>query len=140
MAYLRQYQMAGDPFLGGLFKGIGRVAGFIGKATGILPGGGVSKSAVKEAVEAGLGRVLKSPAARAGAIGAGVGAVAGAIGGRVSRAEREAMGMPRRYRRMNPGNVRALRRSMRRVNSFAKLARQTISFTHRVKMKKRGRK
>lgn len=42
-----------------------------------------------------------------------------------------------RYRRMNPLNPRALRRSMRRVQSFAKFARKTISFTQRVKMKKR---
>jgi hypothetical protein len=46
----------------------------------------------------------------------------------------------RRYRRMNPGNVRALRRSMRRVQAFAKLARHTIAFTHHVKMKKHRRK
>lgn len=44
------------------------------------------------------------------------------------------------YRRMNVGNVRALRRSMRRVQAFAKLARRTIQFTQRVKMKKRGRR
>jgi len=39
-------------------------------------------------------------------------------------------------RRMNPGNVRALRRGFRRVHSFARLARSVISFTHRVRMKK----
>lgn len=47
--------------------------------------------------------------------------------------------MPEYRRRMNVGNVRALRRAMRRVQSFAKLAHKTISFTHRVKMKKRKR-
>lgn len=46
----------------------------------------------------------------------------------------------RRYRRMNMLNPRALRRSMRRVQGFAKFARKTISFTQRVKMKKRGRR
>lgn len=46
----------------------------------------------------------------------------------------------RAYRRMNPGNVRALRRSMRRVQAFAKLAKKTISFTHHVRMKKHRRK
>lgn len=46
----------------------------------------------------------------------------------------------RSYRRMNPGNVRALRRSMRRVQAFAKLAKKTISFTHHVRMKKHRRK
>ena len=42
-----------------------------------------------------------------------------------------------RNRRMNVANPRALRRSMRRVQGFEKLARRTISFTRRVKMKKR---
>jgi len=44
------------------------------------------------------------------------------------------------YRRMNVGNVRALRRSMRRVQGFAKLAKRVITFTHHVKMKKHRRK
>lgn len=42
-----------------------------------------------------------------------------------------------RNRRMNVANPRALRRGMRRVQGFEKLARRTISFTRRVKMKKR---
>jgi len=42
-----------------------------------------------------------------------------------------------RNRRMNVGNARALRRGMRRVQGFEKLARRTIQFTRRVKMKKR---
>jgi len=42
-----------------------------------------------------------------------------------------------RNRRMNVANPRALRRSMRRVQGFEKLARRTISFTRRVRMKKR---
>ena len=41
-----------------------------------------------------------------------------------------------RNRRMNVANPRALRRSMRRLQGFEKLARRTISFTRRVKMKK----
>jgi len=44
-----------------------------------------------------------------------------------------------RNRRMNIANPRALRRGMRRVQGFEKLARKTISFTRRVKMKKRSR-
>jgi len=43
----------------------------------------------------------------------------------------------RKRRRMNVLNPRALRRGMRRVQGFAKFARKTISFTQRVKMKKR---
>ena len=42
-----------------------------------------------------------------------------------------------RNRRMNIANPRALRRAMRRVQGFEKLARRTITFTRRVKMKKR---
>jgi len=40
-----------------------------------------------------------------------------------------------RNRRMNVANARALRRSMRRVKGFEKLARKTISFTKRVRIK-----
>ena len=40
-----------------------------------------------------------------------------------------------RNRRMNVANPRALRRSMRRVKGFEKLARKTISFTKRVRIK-----
>lgn len=46
----------------------------------------------------------------------------------------------RRRRRMNPLNPRALRRSMRRVQSFARFAQRTISFTKRVRMKRRRRR
>ncbi len=42
-----------------------------------------------------------------------------------------------RNRRMNIANPRALRRAMRRVQGFEKLARRTITFTRRVKMKSR---
>lgn len=46
----------------------------------------------------------------------------------------------RTYRRTNPGNVKALRRAMRRVQAFAHLAQKTIAFTKRVKMKHHRRK
>lgn len=45
-----------------------------------------------------------------------------------------------RGRRMNACNLKALRRSMRRVQSFARIAARTIRFTKRVKMKRRGRR
>jgi len=41
-----------------------------------------------------------------------------------------------RNRRMNIANPRALRKAMRRVSGFEKLAKRTISFTRRVKIKK----
>ena len=40
-----------------------------------------------------------------------------------------------RNRRMNIANPRALRRAMRRVQGFEKLAKRTVRFTRRVKMK-----
>jgi len=42
-----------------------------------------------------------------------------------------------RNRRMNVANPRALRKAMRRVQGFEKLAKRTIQFTRRVRMKKR---
>ncbi len=42
-----------------------------------------------------------------------------------------------RNRRMNVGNAKALRRGMRRVQGFEKLARRTITFTRRTRLKKR---
>lgn len=41
-----------------------------------------------------------------------------------------------RNRRMNIANPRALRKAMRRVQGFEKLAKRTISFSRRVKMKR----
>jgi len=41
-----------------------------------------------------------------------------------------------RNRRMNVANPRALRKAMRRVQGFEKLAKRTISFTRRVRIKK----
>jgi len=52
--------------------------------------------------------------------------------------EKSGKGYCVRNRRMNIANPRALRRGMRRVQGFEKLARRTISFTRRVKMKTKG--
>jgi len=41
-----------------------------------------------------------------------------------------------RNRRMNVANPRALRKAMRRVQGFEKLAKRTIQFTRRVRIKK----
>lgn len=51
----------------------------------------------------------------------------------------KANGQPWKVPSMNPLNPRALRRSMKRVQRFAKFASRTISFTKRVRMKKRRR-
>lgn len=95
------------------------------------------------AAKGGLGRGLATLGKGLGLgalFGLGEEAVEGAISGAGSAATaiKEALGGGgRSYRRMNVLNPRALRRSMRRVQGFAKFARKTISFTQRVKMKKR---
>ena len=50
------------------------------------------------------------------------------------------LGPSRRRPRMNVTNVHALRRSMRRVIGFAKVARKVMTFTAHHKMKTRRRK
>lgn len=47
---------------------------------------------------------------------------------------------PYRRPRMNPTNIRALRRSMRRVTSFARIARGVMQFTKTHKMKGRRKR
>lgn len=74
------------------------------------------------------------------ALGAGIGAYAGSrpMGGVCPSGyhpAKDGSGRCVRNRRMNVANARALRRSMRRVKGFEKLARKTISFTRRVRIK-----
>ena len=82
-------------------------------------------------------QVPKGSARRAAAAGA-AGAIGGGLlfGGGARREPGERGG----YRRMDVGNVKALRRSIRRVEGFSKLARKTISFTKTVHLKKRGKR
>lgn len=94
------YRAAGDPFLGSLIKGVGKIAG------AVLPG----------------------------PVGAAVRTVSGIFGGGARAPTTAALPvipstpMPTRYgvggvrrrRRMNYGNQRALRRSLRRVTGYAR--------------------
>jgi hypothetical protein len=52
----------------------------------------------------------------------------------------EAGGRKKKYRHMNVANVKALRRSARRLEGFEKLARKTLTLTQRVHVKKRRRR
>ena len=101
----------GDPFLGGLIKGIGKVAG------GFLTGGPLG------AIGAGVGLIRGAPKAppiiaqaRPG-LGFGGFPAGRAIGRGVSQAA--AMGLPRR-KRMNYSNQKALRRALRRATGYAR--------------------
>lgn len=165
MPYRSTYGMYGDPgFFGGLLKGIGKVAKVAGKIGKAVPGIGTAISAIE--LGSGLGKALAGgplkriglpPGAIIGSGSTGIvapgsfgpgprlpqipGTMPGgsptAYGGGSGGRSRSGANGYRRYRRMNVGNVRALRRSMRRVEGFAKLARQTITFTKQVRMKKR---
>lgn len=70
--------------------------------------------------------------------GAGFGAPGAPYGGapRGFHLAKDGSGRYVRNRRMNIANPRALRRAMRRVQGFEKLAKRTISFTRRTRMKK----
>lgn len=59
------------------------------------------------------------------------------IGLRARNRIRASQGLPPLHPRMNVANVHALRRSMRRVQGFAHLAKSTIAFTHATHLKKK---
>lgn len=131
MAFLRAYSagsqgpgrgtMRGDPFIGGLVRmGLPIARKLAGKALGKLTGGrligaGGAKAAAKKIL---IG---------AGSAGGGIAAIRqlkdipgpfqNPFGGRGGASGR-------RYRRMNAGNAKALRRAFRRIDAFTKLAQK----------------
>ncbi len=118
----------GDPFLGGILGGIVKtVGGAVVRGAGALirgksvrkavfAGGQRALPAVVGATGAAAGRIPRIVRGAAGAVAAGAAFEAGSrlVGG----------GEGRRYRRTNPANVQALRRALRRVEGFRKLAAQ----------------
>ncbi len=149
MGDYKTYGYAGDPgFLSSLWKGIKTVGKMLftpalptpglpppvympqaPAPSGFMPGVGARGPAMAgfrlPATGAG-GRMITGPGA--------VAAVDGTcpVGYHLDKATRSRCV---RNRRMNIANPRALRRSMRRVQGFEKLAKRTIRFTRRVKMK-----
>jgi len=152
MGDYKTYGYAGDPgFLSGLWKIAKKVVrpvlgGLIGG-----PIGAVIAGAAGGAVARGTPPALPSPPA--GTIGGaisfpggttvsgavvpyGAGGVAGACPSGYHMAK-DGSGRWVRNRRMNVANPRALRKAMRRVQGFEKMAKRTIQFTRRVKLKTR---
>jgi len=145
---------AGDP---GLFSFLGKIIKPIVKFVKplIFPAAVAAGTAVVAAPAAPVPAAPPVPGAGAfpgagygipAAVGAGIGgAIAGYQGQAVAGGVCPAGYHPRkdkrlpfkcvRNRRMNIANPRALRRGMRRVKGFEKLARRTISFTKRVRIK-----
>jgi len=111
------------------------IPGTIGGALTMPGGTSFGLSFAPGAITPGQGRLPPFTATGAGVL------PAGGRGGQLMPSgyhfAKDGSGRIVRNRRMNVANPRALRRSMRRVQGFEKLARRTISFTRRVKMKKR---
>lgn len=150
MGDYKTYGYAGDPgFLSSLWKVVKKVArpiigGIVGGPVGAVLAGGAG------AVAAGAGRppALPPPGTIGGAVSFPGGVtVSGALVPGLPAAV-AAGGQPAGYhldkatrsrwvrnRRMNVANPRALRKAMRRVQGFEKLAKRTIQFTRRVRMK-----
>lgn len=150
MSYYSGDYYRGDP---GFFSVLG---GLAKKAVGFIPGVGPALSAGLETltarkastaiVKATEGGALKkvtagvktviakhpvlSAAAGAGAIGVATGAAGTAL------ARRMRGGGMRKHKRMNPCNVRALRRAIRRAHGFEKIARRVMRFSSPHKRKK----
>ncbi len=107
----------------------------------VHPSGGVLRDLFRKTPKTGIEWVDKPAEAWAGrepARGAGGGSPAEWMARGTSAHEEGRAGL-HRYRRMNPLNPRALRRSMRRVQSFARFASKTMTFVKRHKMKKHRR-
>jgi len=162
----KTYGYAGDPgFLSSLWKGVKKVASFIpgpigmvatalgGAAAiqssmkpspGILPmaggasmPGGSFPGAGSTAFARARGQTPMSNVARLNAAPYGTPMPGGACPTGYHLAK-DGSGRMVRNRRMNIANPRALRRAMRRVQGFEKLAKRTITFTRRTKIKKRA--
>ena len=148
------YGYAGDPgWLSSIWKGVKKLAPrLIGTAIGGPVGGLITGATIGGAVVSATRKPATPAAPPPGSIGGALSfpggttvSVAGVLpshaaigahapaGYHLDKATRSRWV---RNRRMNIANPRALRKAMRRVQGFEKLAKRTISFTRRVKMKK----
>ena len=126
-------KMAGLGMLKGVATALRGIAGKVGgRIAGAMPGGGLIKTTVavgrKLANRVGRKNLKRAATAALGAIGAG-GVVAGVRKGRGGGggvmggvdAQGNLVGFGGGRRRINPGNVRAMRRAIRRVEMGARL-------------------
>lgn len=133
------YYMAGDYYRrGDLWSKAAGVAKkvwanpYVQTAAMMIPGGAVVKAGM--AVRAGIrgATAVAKPIAVGAATGLAVNALSN-TGGWFG-------GDRKRGKRIDIGNIKALRRAMRRVNGFAHLAKSTIQFTKTTRMKQRGKR
>jgi len=122
-------------FLGSAIQRVAPVASVFGGTVGRIAGA-IAQHPITTAA-AGAATATAATAAIAGHYGGAATAAAPGqvqvhghlhLGGRRKRAA--AVGMPgRRHRRMNPCNVRALRRAIRRAHGFERIAKKVLRFT-----------
>jgi len=154
MGDYKTYGYAGDPgFLSSLWKGIKRIAPrIIGMAVGGPVGAVITGATIGGGIIAATKPSRPAIAPPPGSIGGAVSfpggttvSVAGVLPSHAAVGAHAPAGYHLdkatksrwvRNRRMNIANPRALRKAMRRVQGFEKLAKRTIQFTRRVKMKK----
>lgn len=106
---------AGDPFLGGLVKGIGK---FATGAVGGLISGGSPISAISGGLRSAFGGPQVQPPAMPGSgFGPGPGGITGVPG---RRGRGRGRGGQKKYKRMNYSNQKALRRALRRATGYAR--------------------
>ena len=111
------------------------IPGTVGGAISFPGGMSVSGAYTGQALVPTVAGGARYPTVRTGGIPSGAG-MAGAMPSGYHYAK-DGSGRLVRNRRMNVANPRALRKAMRRVQGFEKLAKRTIQFTRRVRMKKR---
>ncbi len=128
-----------------LIRGVGTLFGPIGTAIAV---GATVGGAVIKATKPGAPPIAPPPGSIGGAVSFPGGTTVSVAGGLPAHAavgahapagyhlDKATRSRWVRNRRMNIANPRALRKAMRRVQGFEKLAKRTISFTRRVKMKK----
>ena len=151
MGDYKTYGYAGDPgFLSSLWKVAKKVVvpfvgGLLGGPAGIAIGTAVvspkpAPAALPSPPPGTIGGAISFPGGTSVSLARVPGAAAGApaAGGQPAGYHLDKATRSRwvRNRRMNVANPRALRKAMRRVQGFEKLAKRTIQFTRRVRMKK----
>ena len=114
----------GDPFLGGIIRGIGRIASFVPGPIGAI-GGAIAGIGARRGPPAFVGppRPTSLRQVRPPAVMFPAASLTGIRGAPAPRGPRMPGDAPRR-RRMNPLNVKALRRSTRRLAGFQREAKK----------------
>jgi len=151
MGDYKTYGYAGDPgWLSSAFRLVKKIArpiigGLIGGPVGAVIAGAAGGAASRQPVgppaqppPGTIGGAVSFPGGTTVSV-AGVPRLPGAAGGACPSGYHLDKATGTRWvrnRRMNIANPRALRKAMRRVQGFEKLAKRTIQFTRRVKMKK----